>query len=94
MSIRAVSVKVNQNPARVGSVSYDNSINVKVDSQQDYSVKSVSYGIQRIRNLQDVVAFSPNDGDVLIFNAVTGKYISKKIDSTQMEILNIDAGTF
>lgn len=95
MSVRAVSVKVNsQNPVRIGSVSYDNTVNVKLDPSQDYTVKKISYGADRISKLQDVYAFSPVEGDVLVFNAVTGKYISKRIDSSQMDINNIDAGTF
>lgn len=95
MSIRAVSVKVNgQNPTRVGNVTYDNSINVKVDSQQDYTVKNVGYGAKRISQLEDVYSFSPIDGNVLVFNAVTGKYVSKRIDSSQIDINNIDGGLF
>ena len=95
MSIRAVSVKVNgNNPARVGNVTYDNTINVKVDSQQDYSVKSINYGVKKISQLQDVYSFSPIDGNVLVFNAVTGKYVSKRIDSSQIDINNIDGGLF
>lgn len=95
MSIRAVSVKVNgNNPARVGNVTYDNTINVKVDNQQDYSVKSINYGVKKISQLQDVYSFSPIDGDVLIFNAITGKYVAKRIDSSQIDINNIDGGLF
>lgn len=95
MSIRAVSVKVNgNNPARVGNVTYDNTINVKVDNQQDYSVKSINYGVKKISQLQDVYSFSPIDGDVLVFNAITGKYVSKRIDSSQIDINNIDGGLF
>lgn len=95
MSLNTVSVKVTSpNQARIGSVSYDKAINVKVDSQKDYAVKTVNYGIDAIRNLKDVYAFSPVDGDVLVFNAITGKYVSKKITSSQIDITNIDAGTF
>ena len=95
MSIRAVSVKVNgNNPARVGNVTYDNTINVKVDNQQDYSVKSINYGVKKISQLQDVYSFSPIDGDVLVFNAITGKYVAKRIDSSQIDINNIDGGLF
>ena len=95
MSIRAVSVKVNgNNPARVGNVTYDNTINVKVDSQQDYSVKSINYGAKKISQLEDVYSFSPIEGNVLVFNAVTGKYVSKRIDSSSIDINNIDGGLF
>jgi hypothetical protein len=95
MSIRTVSVKVNsQNPVRVGSVSYDNTVNVKLDPSQEYTVKKISYGVDRISKLQDVYAFTPVEGDVLVFNAITGKYVSKKIDSSIIDITNIDAGTF
>lgn len=95
MSIRAVSVKVNgQNPTRVGNVTYDNTINVKVDNQQDYTVKNVGYGAKRLSQLEDVYSFNPIDGNVLVFNAVTGKYVSKRIDSSQMDINNIDGGLF
>lgn len=95
MSIRAVSVKVNsQNPVRVGNVTYDNTINVKVDNQQDYAVKNIGYGVRKITQLEDVYSFSPVDGNVLVFNAVTGKYVSKRIDSSQIDINNIDGGLF
>lgn len=95
MSLRTVSVRVNdQNPARVGHVSYDNTVNVKVDAAKDYKVKSASFAVNKLVNLQDVYAISPIDGDTLVFNSVTGKYVSKKIDSSQINITNIDAGTF
>lgn len=95
MSLRTLSVKLNdQNPARVGSVSYDNTINVKVDAQKDYKVKSANYTTLRLSNLDDVYAFSPIDGDVLVFNAIIGKYVSKKISSSEIDITNIDAGIF
>ena len=84
MSIRNVSVRVNtQSPKRIGNVTYDSNIAVKVDSNQEYAVKTTN-GITQIRNLQDVVAFVPHDGDVLVFNAVTGKYVSKQLDSSQI----------
>lgn len=95
MSLNTVSVRVTSpNQTRVGSVSYDKAINVKVDTQKDYNVKNVSYGIDHIRNLKDVYAFSPVEGDVLVFNALTGKYVSKKISSSQIDITNIDGGLF
>ena len=95
MSLRTVSVRVNdQNPARVGHVSYDNTVNVKVDAAKDFAVKSASFAITRLRDLQDVYALTPVDGDTLVFNAITGKYVSKKIDSSQINITNIDAGPF
>lgn len=95
MSIRAVSVKVNgNNPVRVGNVTYDNVVNVKVDNQQDYVVKNTFPGARKISQLDDVYSFSPLDGNVLIFNAVTGKYVSKRISSSEMDINNIDGGLF
>ena len=95
MSIRAVSVKVNgQNPVRVGNVTYDNTVNVKVDNQQDYVVKNVGYGAKRISQLEDVYSLNPTDGNGLVFNAVTGKYVSRSIDSSQATITNMDGGLF
>lgn len=95
MALNTVSVRVTSpNQTRIGSVSYEKEVNVKVDSQKDYAVKSVNYGVDRIRNLKDVYAFTPVDGDVLVFNAVTGKYVSKKLTSSQIDITNIDAGLF
>lgn len=95
MSIRAVSVKVNGNsPVRVGNVTYDNVVNVKVDNQQDYVVKNTFSGARKISQLDDVYAFNALEGNVLIFNAVTGKYVSKRISSSEMDINNIDGGLF
>lgn len=95
MSLRNVSVKVSgNNPSRVGNVTYDNVINVKVDSTQDYNVKKIQYGSTTLRNLNDVYAFNPVDSDVLVFNAITGKYVSRQLDSSIIDITNIDAGTF
>lgn len=95
MSLRNVSVKVVGNsPARIGNITYDNTINVKVDSNQDYIVKKVSHGIGSIGNLTDVYSLNPVDGNILVFNAITGKYVSKKVDSSILDITNIDAGTF
>lgn len=95
-SIRAISVKVNDiNSARIRNISYDSNINVKVDSQQDYKVKSSGViGAKRIKNLDDVSALNPQDEDVLIYNAVSEKYESKKISSESIELNNIDAGIF
>lgn len=95
MSLRAVSVKINDiNSAKVRNISYDSNINVKVDSQQDYKVKGINYGTKRLKNLEDVVATNPQDEDVLIYNASTGFYESKKISSEEIDLNNIDAGTF
>jgi hypothetical protein len=85
---------INAVNVRVDSSQEYNAIKVKVDSSQDYTIKKIGYGTTQLRNLSDVLAFSPIDGDVLIFNALTGKYVSKKISSTEIELTNIDAGTF
>lgn len=69
-------------------------VSVKVNGNQDYSVKSINYGVKKISQLQDVYSFSPIDGDVLVFNAITGKYVAKRIDSSQIDINNIDGGLF
>lgn len=97
MSIRAVSVKVNgNNPARIGDITYDNTINVKVDNQQDYLVKSANYGIKKLSQLDDVYSFNPIEGNMLIFNAATGKYVSKQIDLSEINVNidKIDGGLF
>lgn len=95
MSLRAVSVKINDiNSAKVRNISYDSNINVKVDSQQDYTVKSLSGGARRIKNLEDVIAPNPQNDDALIFNSSSGKYESKKITLDIIGFDNIDAGTF
>lgn len=95
MSLRAVSVKINDsNSARVRNISYDSNINVKVDSQQEYSVKSVNHGAKRIKNLEDVSALNPQDDDVLIYNAARGVYESKPITLDEINFDNIDAGIF
>lgn len=95
-SIRAISVKVNDiNSARIRNIAYDSNINVKVDSQQDYKVKSSGViGAKRLKNLEDVSALNPQDDDVLIYNAISGKYESKKINSESIELDIIDAGLF
>lgn len=95
MSLRAVSVKINDiSSARIRNISYDSNINVKVDTQQDYKVKSIGFGTKRLKNLEDVSALNPQDEDVLIYNAISEKYESKKISSDQIDLDNIDAGTF
>jgi hypothetical protein len=95
MLLKAVSVRVNNpNPVRIGSVTYDNVINVKVNNQLDYKVKSASLVVNRLSNLSDVSAQNPNNGDVLIYNAETLKFETDKISSDQIDITNIDAGLF
>lgn len=95
MSLKAVSVKVTSpNPVRIGSVTYDNVINVKVNNQQDYRVKSASLVTNKLASLSDVSAQNPADGDVLIYNAETKKYETDKISSDQIDLTNIDAGIF
>lgn len=95
MSFKAVSVKVNdQNSARVRSISYENNINVKVESQQDYYVKSAGKTSQYLRDLRDVSILTSVDKDSLIFNGATGKYESRPINASDVILTNIDAGTF
>jgi hypothetical protein len=95
MSLRAVSVRVtNPNPVRIGSVTYDSVVNVKVNNQQDYKVKSASLVTNKLSGLSDVSAQNPQDGDVLIYNAETKKYETDKIGSDQIDLTNIDAGLF
>lgn len=95
MSLRAVSVKINDiNSARIRNISYDSNINVKVDSQQEYKVKSINYGAKRIKNLEDVSALNPQEYDVLMYNASSGLYESKQITLDDINFDNIDAGTF
>lgn len=97
MSLRGVSVKVNdQNSAKV-NVSYGNSISVKVNNQQDYKVKNVGLatpGANFLRDLKDVSALSPVNKDTILFNALTGKYEARQIESDDLNLTNIDAGTF
>lgn len=96
MALRAVSVKVNsQNPIRVDSITYDSTINVKLGSQQDYLVKLAKPSpISRIRDLADVSALTPQDNDILIYNSDTSKYESNQLTLQNININNIDAGTF
>lgn len=95
MSLRAISVKVNnQNPARVGSVNYDSTISVKVNDQQDYKVKTVNLSANKLSNLSDVSAKNPHNDDVLIFNQETGNFETRQITISDINVNNIDAGTF
>lgn len=95
MSLRAISVKINDiNSARIRNISYDSNINVKVDSQQNYKVSGVNYGLRRLKSLEDVLATNPQNEDVLVYNAISGLYESKKLSSDLIELDNIDAGTF
>jgi hypothetical protein len=95
MSLNTISVRVaNPNPVRVGAVSYDNVINVKVNDQQDYKVKTANFSVNKLANLSDVYAQNPTDGDVLIYNSATQKYETDKITQDQINITNIDAGIF
>lgn len=89
MSLKSVSVKINdQNSARIRSISYENNINVKFVGQQP------SRNIQYLKDLKDVDAFSPVDKDTLIFNGLTGKFEAKPIEVEDIQLTNVDAGTF
>lgn len=96
MSLKAVSVRVNdQTAARVGSVSYGNLINIKVDSnKQDHNIKNINLAAGKLTALSDLSAQNPEDKDTLVYNASTLKYESRKINSTDINIINIDAGDF
>lgn len=95
MSLNTVSVRINgQNPTRVGSVSYGNLINVKVDNKQEHVVKSINLASGKLSELSDVSAQNPEDKDTLVYNASTLKYESRKIESSDINITNIDAGVF
>lgn len=94
-SINGVSVKVNdQNPSSIGSVAYDSNITVKVDGKSDYILKTSSNVPKRLRDLLDVSASAPIANNVLIYNANTQKYETGTISVSQVDITNIDAGTF
>lgn len=95
MSLRSISVKVNnQNPTKINSVTFDNNINVKVSDQSDYKVKTVSFAPNMLSTLSDVSSVNPSDGDVIIYNSETKKYEVGRIQSSEIDITNIDAGNF
>lgn len=88
----------NPNNQKISSVSYDSSISVGFNNQKDYSVKSFKYqitGVQYLKHLLDVfVPETIENGDFLIYDANLDKFVTKKISSGDIQLGNIDAGTF
>lgn len=94
MSLRAVSVKINNKAPVVDSISYDNSIAVKVGNQQDYKVKTLNMGVSKLSQLLDVDVNNPNSDDFLIYNSDIRKYESRQVNLQDLNIDTIDAGLF
>ena len=94
MSLRAVSVKINNKTPVVDSISYDNSISVKVGNQQDYKVKTLNMGASKLSQLIDVDVSNPESEDFLIYNSSIKKYESRKVNIQDLNLDTIDAGLF
>jgi len=76
MSLRAVSVKVNSPISLVGSNSFNNSIAVKVNNNQDYRVKTIDLG-------DKTVAAKFNTPESLIGSISFNNSIAVKVDNNQ-----------
>lgn len=97
MSFGAISVKINgQNQVKVGAVEYKNNFTVKTNSQNEYIVKTVNLNATsaKLSGLNDVSAQNPQDGNTLVYDANTQLYVVRELTSSDIEINNLDAGTF
>lgn len=69
----------------------NNSINVKVNPQQAYTVKNIKYGINTLKEATDLDSVGGTTGDVISYNATNKTF---DLVSASSILPNLDAGTF
>ena len=69
----------------------NNSINVKVNPQNNYTVKSVRYGIQDLKQAADLSIAGAATGDVIMYNSTTNSFA---VESVSNILPDLDAGFF
>lgn len=84
MSLKAISVRINDSVPTIDSISYGNQINVKVGNQQDYKVKSIGIvgggGVKELSKLKDVTLENLKQDDALLYNEANAKWENKKVN--------------
>ena len=67
-------------------------INVRINSQQGETVRSISYGNRELKNSSDLSFSGATDGEVIIYQANTNSFVVAPVDSRAISI--IDGGLF
>lgn len=68
-----------------------NSVSVKVNPQQDYTVKNIKYGINTLKEAQDLDTVGGETGDIIVYNAATKQF---DVAPASSAIPSLDAGLF
>ena len=69
-----------------------NTINVRVNSQQGETVRSISYGSRELKTATDLSNVGATDGDPFVYQANTNTFIVSPVDSKG--ISTVDGGLF
>jgi len=67
-------------------------INVRINSQQGETVRSISYGNRELKNSSDLSFVGATDGDAIVYQANTNTFIVAPVDSKG--ISTVDGGLF
>lgn len=67
---------------------------VSTGKNQPVTLKSTTRTINELKELADVVEASPQDGNTLVYNAATDKYEVKQLTISNINVDEIDGGTF
>lgn len=68
-----------------------NSVSVKVNPQQDYTVKNIKYGINTLKEASDLDSVNGTTGDIIVYNATTNSF---DVAPASSAIPSLDAGLF
>ena len=76
------------------TVKLANNTITSMPSSRPVTLKSTTRSVTNIRDLADVFEGTPEEGEALVYDAVANKYVTRKIDATDIELNNINGGTF
>lgn len=76
-----------------GSISSNvSSINVRVNTQQAETVRSISYGNRELKNSTDLSFVGAENGDAIVYQANTNTFIVAPLDAAAIK--TVDGGLF
>lgn len=76
------------------TVKLSNNTIVGTSSKRPVTLKSTARTINNLRDLSDVNEGVPEDGEALVYDAASDKYVTRRIELGDVAIDNINGGTF
>jgi hypothetical protein len=74
------------------TVNPPNTIKVRVNSQQQGTVKTIGYGLRTLKGADDLSLVGAEDGDVITYDAPTNSFSVTPVEA--IAITKVDAGKF